>query len=411
MPYLLTKLSLDDIPSRIRKYPVILFSPRSRHRNVFMAAFLATSDTYLYTLSPTETTLSAFALGLVAALQKFFPDFGSQTVQALTAGPVDLAKALIADLKHLKTARMLILDEVDRLHPDANTAAFFKHFLTKLPHGMQVVVNSRVLPDRPWGELVREDLALALGEEIEPGGNILSNTTDTRPCLEVYGFGTGHVYVDGLPVETWDGPLPRNLFFYFVDHPMITRDEIFETFWPGMKMKEATNVFHVTKRKVSERIGYELTTYKGGFYRLSDEVQLHYDVANFEKAAPASDDGSDVMQPLCQAVQIYHHEFLHTNTMPWISQRREQLRLSYAAALISLARFYTGQENDALAVSYYLRALREVPQREDIHRDVMTIYGQQGEQWKISAQYKALQDTLKHSLGIAPAAHAPFTAS
>src|SRR5258708_15995093 len=101
---------------------------------------------------------------------------------------------------------MLILDEVDRLHPDANTAAFFKHFLTKLPHGIQVVVNSRVLPDKPWAELVREDLALALGEEIEPGGDILSNPTDNRPCLAVYGFRTGHFSVKWLPVYACCSP-------------------------------------------------------------------------------------------------------------------------------------------------------------------------------------------------------------
>ena len=41
---------------------------------------------------------------------------------------------------------------------------------------------------------------------------------------------------------------------------MVTRDEIFETFWPGLPTKEATNVFHVTKRKISERLGYELTS-------------------------------------------------------------------------------------------------------------------------------------------------------
>src|SRR5258708_5093347 len=344
---LLTRLSCTDIESRIGQHPVVLFSPRWRQRNAFMVAFTASPDTYLHTLSATETTLRTFTHGLVADLRAFFPDFGSQTVQAVTAGPTDLAEALSADLKRLKSAlTTLILDDLDRLFPNDDAAVFFAHFVRKLPKGVRLVINARTLPVRPWADLVRAGQAIVLGEEQTLDGGILSAAAALKPHLEVYGFGTGHVYIDGLPIETWDGPLPRNLFFYFIDHPMITRDEIFETFWPSLATREATNVFHVTKRKVSERLGYELTTYSGGFYRLSDELQLHYDVANFERdAAISRDDSSAAMPSLCQAVHLYHHEFLHTNDMPWISQRREQLQLGYAEALISLARIYAAQEN------------------------------------------------------------------
>jgi DNA-binding SARP family transcriptional activator len=54
------------------------------------------------------------------------------------------------------------------------------------------------------------------------------------------------------------------------------------------------------------------------------------------------------------------------------------------------------------ALSYYLRALREVPQREDIHRDVMTLYESRGERDKAIAQYNALADILRRTLNIEP---------
>ncbi len=31
-------------------------------------------------------------------------------------------------------------------------------------------------------------------------------------------------------VTAWDGALPRNLLFYFMERPLLTRDEIFATF-------------------------------------------------------------------------------------------------------------------------------------------------------------------------------------
>ena len=99
-----------------------------------------------------------------------------------------------------------------------------------------------------------------------------------------------------------DGALPRNLFFYFIDNPLVTRDDIFGTFWPTLSIKEATNVFHVTKRKISERItmkveesgNYELTQYSSGFYMPGDKVVRHYDAGDFqdavEKAATTMDE-------------------------------------------------------------------------------------------------------------------------
>jgi DNA-binding SARP family transcriptional activator len=47
-------------------------------------------------------------------------------------------------------------------------------------------------------------------------------------------------------------------------------------------------------------------------------------------------------------------------------------------------------------------SLREVPQREDIHRDVMTLYGAQNEVHKAVAQYRLLSDILKRTLNITP---------
>src|SRR5262245_38309498 len=88
--------------------------------------------------------------------------------------------------------------------------------------------------------------------------------------------------------------------------------------------------------------------------------------------------------------------------MPWIDRRREELRLTYAEALIGVGRLYKALGDTEHAISYYLRALREVPEREDIHRDVMTLYETRGERDKAMAQYRILADTLKRTLNISP---------
>ncbi|MEO0564100.1 MAG: bacterial transcriptional activator domain-containing protein, partial [Chloroflexota bacterium] len=210
-----------------------------------------------------------------------------------------------------------------------------------------------------------------------------------------------------------DGALPRNLFFYFMDNPLVTRDQIFEVFWPKLTTKEATNVFHVTKRKISERItmkidmpgNYELTQYSAGFYKPSEKLTRYYDVEEFEEAVNQSmtaieEDDEEVL--LRRAIELYKGPFLQDGPMPWMAARRDEIRSKYAQALIGMGRISQSRDEQMTALGYYVRALKETPEREDIHRDVMNIYIDQQMIDDARAQYKYLTDILDENLGIGP---------
>ena len=403
----LTQLTRETFLARTEGYPLILLSPRLRSRNALLAWFLgAGHESYYYALSAADATLHAFLGALVESLRDFDPRFGKQLTQGLGhhARPEELADALLADLGKAKPKpRYIIFDNLDHLELGDHVNAFFDRLVKGLPRGMQLVVNSRFLAYRPWSVLIRSQHGFALGDEQTLDGGIFDPSRPDTPHLEVYALGGGNVFVDGIPLTTWDGPLPRNLFYYFVDHPMTTRDEIFETFWPDLPTKEATNVFHVTKRKISERLGYELTAYASGFYRPSGQMAVHYDVARFESIVEDSKlrppDDPAIWQ---QAIHLYRAPFLNRIEMPWMVRRREQLRLAYAEALIGLARLYSTRAETDQAISFYLRALREVPQREDLHRDLMSLYNARGERDKAIEQYHTLCTTLERTLNIPP---------
>lgn len=403
-----TNLTKEAFAESIENYSLILLAPRRRNRNALMAWFMAAEqEAFFYTLTPADSGFRTFLSNMVEGLRDFDPKLGKGLLQAVavdTASPEELADAFTADLSKAKPKpRFLILDSVDYLQVSDEVARFFDRLVKSLPRGLQLVINSRFLSYSPWSTLIRSGHAIALGDSKTLDGGIFDPEKADTPHLEVYGLTGGNVYVNGLPLTTWDGPLPRNLFYYFVDHPMVTRDEVFDTFWPDLPVKEATNVFHVTKRKISERLGYELTAYSGGFYRPSGQMAVHYDVARFEetvedcKLAPPTDPAT-----WYKAIQLYRSPFLYQIEMPWIEARRERLRLTYAEALIGVARLYKALDERERSISYYLRALREVPQREDLHRDLMTIYAENEQYDKAVAQYKLLTDTLQRTLKISP---------
>ncbi|NJL95885.1 MAG: hypothetical protein HC915_20215 [Anaerolineae bacterium] len=248
-------------------------------------------------------------------------------------------------------------------------------------------------------------LAASLGDDESLNDSIFHEPA-LRGQLEVYALAGGsRVLIDGRPITAWEGSLPRNLFYFFVDKPMVTRAEVFESFWPSLGVKEATNVFHVTKRKISEKLGYDLTIYENGFYSPNPRINRLYDVeifeSNIEKALNTSDE-DEAERCWSKAVQIYRGQFLKEVRMDWAKLRRLQLRDSYAQALISLGRIYQERREREKALGFYIRSIGEKPDREDVHREIMQIYAELGDRDAIAEQYRMLERMLDETLGIKP---------
>lgn len=385
---------------------IALIYPRHRGQAALVAMFLRRfgPDALYYGLTEAESTLEAWLRRMID--DPAFPKgFGGQTREALKkrAKPEDLAAALGADLGSVRGKHyMLLIDAFDHIQPTKAVDRFIRALPAALPEKVQLVINARLLRLQPWNDLVLAGEAVVVGEEKAIDGGIYGDE-EQRDQLEVLALSGGHVYANGRPVKSWDGSLPRHLFYFFVDHPMVTRDQIFEIFWPKMSVKEATNVFHVTKRKISERLGFELTQYASGFYLPSPKLEVHYDARIFENAVREAVENEETAPGnWALAVQTYRAHFLPAIQMPWVQQRRDELQNMYAQALIGLGRYHRRQGEPELAQGYLLRALREKPDWEDVHRDVMNIYREQGRRDDAVAQFRQLERTLDRMFGIKP---------
>lgn len=398
-----------EIESGLRKTPILVIYPRHNAHNALVALILRNtkSQIYYYPLRDEDNTLRKMLANLVSDMQ-FPEDFGEQTQSALNKNesPQGLAEAFSADLGGLRKGNyILALDELDRLPRDASDVdGFFRTLAEKLPKNVQIVVNGRDLYRQPWNDLILNGLAATIGHNnaVEEG---IFREQAPRGQIEFYSLsGSSRLMSDGRAVHSWDGSLPRNLAYYFIDHPMVTRDEIFRIFWPHLGVKEATNVFHVTKRKISEKLGYEITAYSGGFYVPSPRVNIMYDAREFEKQIEEALAGSDEVAPAkwYRAVQLYRHPYLEGLDMAWMLEKREKLRNDFAQALIGLGRMHRALNEPDRALGYFLRAVAEKPDREDVHRNIMTIYHETGRPKDVVAQYKTLESTLKRTLGISP---------
>jgi DNA-binding SARP family transcriptional activator len=303
----------------------------------------------------------------------------------------------------LGDVRTLYLDEADRA-VTGDLIGCLHMLLEQMPTG-RIVICSRTLPP----ELLTDPVLRKQTHFVPTSDGMMlldyaQRDDNNGALLEVRALGSGRVEMNGQPVTQWDGILPRSLFFYLVDRGLATRNDIFATFWPTLPAHEATNVFHVTKRKVSEVLGMDLTVYWSGFYHISPRVQLSYDVSTFTQITQDSAilPVEDSVSLLEEAVTLYRGDFLTSLDTPWIINRRQDLLQTYEESLIGLAKIYERMDNIDKALGLYLRAFATNLLREDLAFSIMRLYRTKGLLRDALVVCERLEKELRRSLNVAP---------
>jgi hypothetical protein len=180
---------------------------------------------------------------------------------------------------------LLILDEYDRSDSADDVQRFIELLIPRLPPHCKLVINSRSLPRLPWVSLIARNQAIILkddqliSEDFYDHGSNGQAVHGTR--LDVTALGPGYVSLNDELITTWEGHLPRLLFFFALDRPTVTRSEICQAFWPELDIEQAVNVFHVTKRRLHKASGEDVLIHKDGYYRINPALSVSYDVIDF----------------------------------------------------------------------------------------------------------------------------------
>lgn len=303
----------------------------------------------------------------------------------------------------LESAEIVVLDEGDRAASDS-LGTFVLELLDRMKKG-RVLLFTRVAPGfvRDSADIRKQTGFIPIERQLMLSD--YARLDDKMAFLEVRALGSGRVMLNGRSVDDWDGTLPRALFFYLVDRGMTTRSQIFETFWPNLSTREATNVFHVTKRKISEVLGVDLTTYWSGFYRIASNIDLHYDVFSFtemvQNSAVAAPE--EAARLLSCALSLYQGKFLRSVETDWVKRRRQEMEHLYGEALIGLGKLMEQAEKPREALGLYVRASAANRHREDLARSIMLLYRQLGWHEDAIATYRRLESELENALGVSPA--------
>lgn len=404
--------ALRAVRERGAEAGVVLLHPASRYRSMVVAQLmnLAGETVFYYAMGPDDIDVRSFLSGITHDLANQHPTFGRH-VNLAQSDPSqqlgDLLDAFVADIMDLASEPFaLILDEYDRTDGADDIQWFVEQTILRAPARCRIVINSRTLPRLPWISLIAQKKAVILRDDqlvtsnfydmLESGGQMQ---------LQVNALGPGYVYLDGEAISTWEGHLPRLLFFFALDRPVVTRSEICQAFWPDLENDQAVNVFHVTKRRLHKALNFDVLVHDGGYYRVNPEVAVRHDITEFVGALvrgrmPETEDKASAWQT---AIDLYRGPFLQGHSDLWIVERRAEYQQGYLEALSEMARIRLSEGRQEHALGLLLRAVGENDRYEPIHRQIMQLYADLGRRSEAAAHYQKLLDQLKQE-GKAPEA-------
>lgn len=381
---------------------IVLLEPASRYRSLLVASLLERQDrpVLYYALGPDDSDLAIFLTSLGRSLADQH-SLGGQSLLAL-AGVESVSnatwiEALLDDLARAGDNVLLVLDEYDRSDSSDDVQAFVTELAIRLPPKVTVLLNSRTTPRLPWVALIAKRRATVIStENAEIRFPTASGQASQQTPIDVYALGPGFVLLENTAVESWEGHLPRLLFFFALERPAVTRSEICAAFWPDLDVEQAVNVFHVTKRRLHKALGMDALLHENGFYLLNPALEIRSDLHDFvdlllsaRRAAPESR-----LTYLLQAVDTYRGPYLQGHDDAWIAARRADYLDGYIEALTELASLYLAQNRREQALTQLQRALAADFDRPALQRDVLQLYIAMGRRYEAAAHYKELKARL-----------------
>jgi DNA-binding SARP family transcriptional activator len=235
--------------------------------------------------------------------------------------------------------------------------------------------------------------------------------------LNINLFGTFKIFQNKSICELKITRCIQGLFAYLLinrDHTH-SKDILLELFWPDYREEKARKCLNTAlwrlrsllKNSDSSNSQYLVTTSSGEISILQTQ-DIWLDVDVFEKAinqiikSPIEKANHDDIGKLEHAIPLYKGELLEGFYDDWVLSERERLRNLYVKALRWLMLYYKNQRNYECSVEYAKMILDLDPLREEIVRNLMTLYSKLGQRSKAIQQYELCRGILQKDLGIEP---------
>lgn len=241
----------------------------------------------------------------------------------------------------------------------------------------------------------------------------LAPDDDAVFTLRIHGLGVTQVYRQDrlLTSADWTYAKPRELMYFLLAYPTRTKEQIGVALWPDASPTQLRSAIHSALHRLRRALGqHDCVLVEDELYAFNRNISYWYDVEVFEAHLEASARLHGELSPqaihhLEAAVGLYKGDFLEgvAGAAEWVFLKREALRQSFIAALLTLGQVFFAQRRYDRAAETYRRAIGVDSYLEEAHRELMRCYVRQGERSQAIRHYRHLVDILNQELHVLPA--------
>lgn len=226
--------------------------------------------------------------------------------------------------------------------------------------------------------------------------------------LRVLTLGREEVLRDGTLIASseWRAAAAREMFLYLLFFGPKSRGEISLVFWPDSSAEQVRANFHTTLHRARQALGPNVIVYERDSYFINPEIEVWCDALELERMnrqarlLPPYDVRAEDLRR--KAAALYQGEFLLSLDFEWVYQRRDALNEVYLDVLVGLGQCAKARRDFQAAIDHYTRALVADPYREEIHREIMSCYGEMGERGLVLHHLEEMISLFRRELGVEP---------
>ncbi len=231
------------------------------------------------------------------------------------------------------------------------------------------------------------------------------STKDTEQMmLEFCTFGNVRVYRNGreLKMSDWQTREAKELFFFLLQSPPLTKEKIGLVFWPDITPARLKMRFKINIYRIRQALGQDVLLFDSGQYYFNKKLNYKWDREQFDNLIKLAEKASNRHEVQERALSIIRGPYMADLHTDWADSDRFHYKEVIQRTMVELAEFYLrdGQVSRSLQIA---RKIIESDSLVEIgHRLLLQTYAALDDQVNLVRHYREYERILNDELGIQP---------
>jgi two-component SAPR family response regulator len=231
-------------------------------------------------------------------------------------------------------------------------------------------------------------------------------TVVNAPQLEIVSFGEVQVRRNQRVVGSsdWQTREARDLFFFLLQSPPLSKEQIALEFWPDISPARLKMRFKINIYRIRQAVGQDVILYENERYGFNRTVNHTWDRKKLDGILNIVQnmEGAEKFKLLKEAMGILRHPYLADLDAEWAMADRLMYQEKYQEILVELATAYLEMDQPRDCLKTAGLALEADPLLESAHRLMIQAYATLHDPAGMTLQYRRYQQVLLVELGIQP---------